>query len=221
MSALADFRAQIRLALMDAAAGIWDDDSLDQALRQALEHYAIHLPLEAVTAFELPGAGREIDLSAISGLRCVWQVYWPFDDSRETWPPNRARGFSLYFDDGSPVLFLNQVDGSQPQAGEVVKIWYAAQHSIQDLDGASATTPPAGHQQLLVDGAAGLAAMARSLDLVETAGADLYGAGLLGTWASRKLKVFYEKVRELAAGRSRGGQAFGYGEGWKLDRWDV
>jgi hypothetical protein len=70
-----------------------------------------------------------------------------------------------------------------------------------------------------VGGAAGQAAMSRALDLIEIAGADLYGTGLMGAWAQRKLNAFTTQLSAL--GRARARMSKPYGAGWKLDKWDV
>ena len=63
-------------------------------------------------------------------------VWWPYDSDAvsETWPPNKVRGFRLWWDDLQAVLFLEIEDSSQPKTDEEVRIWYAKRQVIQDLD---------------------------------------------------------------------------------------
>jgi hypothetical protein len=61
--------------------------------------------------------------------------------------------------------------------------------------------------------------MARGVDLIEVASADLYGAGLLLTWAQRKLKEFRDALDKIKRSRARAGLPFG--SGWGLDKWDT
>ncbi len=139
--------------------------------------YNLHLPLELETVLILPGDGREIALNTLTGLSKVTNVWWPYDSTTEVWPPNRVRGFRVYWDDARPVLFLDRFDGDQPQTDDELRIWYTGMQTIQDLDSATTTTIPDEHYSLLCTGAAGHAAMSRAVDLIETSGADLYGTG--------------------------------------------
>ena len=103
----------------------------------------------------LPGDGREIALSDLTGLTEVTQVWWPydFDAASETWPPNKVKGWRLWWDDAQVVLFLDIIDGSQPQTDEEVRIWYVIPHTIQDVDSADSTTIQDAHITKIVEGA--------------------------------------------------------------------
>jgi len=151
-------------------------------------------------------------------LITVQDVWWPYDASAEVWPPNRVRGFHIFWDDARPVLFLDRYDGDQPQAGEEIRLWYSTYHTIQDLASASATTIPTQHESLIVTGAAAHAAISRTLDLIETAGSDLYAVGLIGSWAARKMREFRDQLQKLSTANARAGAPFA--AGWKLDKWD-
>ncbi len=218
MTTIADFRTRIRALLVDAAGAIFSDAIVDEALRQALDEYNEALPLGKETVIDLPGDGREIALNGLDGLRQVMEVYWPFDSLSEPWPPNRARGFHVYWDDSQPVLYLDNVEGDEPQLDDELRLWYTTSHTIDGLDGASITTLPGEHCSLIASGAAGHAALARGVDLIEVTSADLYGTGLLLVWAQRKLKDFRDALEKIKRAHARAGLP--YGAGWKLDKWD-
>jgi hypothetical protein len=218
MTALAEFRTRIRALLVDTAGTLFTDAIVDEGLKQALSEYNEALPLEMETVIDLPGDGREIALNGLSGLTRVLDVYWPFDSTSEPWPPNRVKGFTIYWDDTQPVLYLNNVEGDEPQLDDELRLWYTASHTIDGLETATETTIPGEHETLLVSGAAGHAAMARGVDLIEVASADLYGTGLLLTWAQRKLKEFRDALEKIKRSRARAGLP--YGSGWRLDKWD-
>lgn len=218
MSTLAQLRERAGMLLMDAGSEIWSTELLDEALRQALAQYSLVRPVEAETVLTLEAAGREIDLSGIAGLMGVFDAWWPYDDQAERWPPNRLRGWRLNWNGGSAKLFLDLRDGAQPQAGDKVRLWYTAAHTIEDLDQAEATTLPPEHESLIVTGAAGQAGMSRVADLVETADVDMYSVSLLGTWARSKQREFGGELDLLRRRQARAGTS--YGEGWRLDRWD-
>jgi len=218
MTALAGIRDRVEQLLLDTANAIFTTGVIDEGIRQALDEYNFVNPLKLETSITLAAAGREISLSTLTNLLRVEEVWWPWVSTVETWPPNRVRGFRVYWDDGVPYLFLDIEEGDQPQSGEKVRVWYTARHSIQDLDSAAATTLPLEHESRIVIGAAGHAAMSRALDLVEIAGTDLYQVGLLGSWGVRKLKEYTNWLKDLQRSQARSGPA--WGKGWALDKWD-
>lgn len=218
MSTLAQLRDRVEVVLVDSGNLIWSTDAIDEGIRQALEEYSRTLPLLKSDTLTLGAAGREIDLSSLTGLLDVTRVYWPYDASAETWPPNRVKGWRLTLLDGdTPTLELTGWDQAQPQAGDVVRLWYTAMQTIDGLDSADASTVRQDHESLLVVGAAGKCALFRAADLIEIAGTDLYQVGLLNSWGKNKLKEFMytlEMIRSREAVRG-----VPWVSGWPLDKW--
>ena len=136
----------------------------------------------------------------------------------DTWPPNKVRGFRLWWDDAQPVLFLDIIGSDQPEQDDELRIWYARRQTIQDLDSAAVTTVMADHESSLVKGAAAHCALSRTVDLIEVAGADLYAIGLLGTWGRAKEREWYTFLESLRKKSARRGLP--WGQGWPLDKWD-
>ena len=220
MATLSQLRDRVEALLMDTANAIWDTGTIDEALRQCLDEYNAVFPLTMETVIVLPGDGREIALSVLAGLIEVLEVWWPYDSdaTTETWPPNKARGFRLWWDDAQPVLFLEITGGGQPQQDDEMRIWYAKRQAIQDLDAAAVTTVMSDHESSLVKGAAAHCALSRTVDLIEVAGADLYAIGLLGTWGRAKEREWYTFLETLRKKSARRGVP--WGQGWRLDKWD-
>src|SRR5262245_45949734 len=108
-STLAQMEAKVSALLMDPTNTAFTTAVVDGALRLALDEYSRVAPRAMETVIVLPGDGREIALSGITDLIQVTEVWWPYDSSAstETWPPNRVQGFRLWWDDASPVLFLD------------------------------------------------------------------------------------------------------------------
>lgn len=209
---------------MDPANAIFSTAVLDAALRQALADYTQANPLAAETVLTLPGDGREIALDSLTSLLAVTEVWFPYDSTAdEIFPPLRPRGFRLLWDDSSPILFLNAADGAQPQSGDEIRILYTKPHTIQNLDSASATTPHAAHEPMLVRGAAGLAMLGRAADLNETALNMAVSTPNYAALANRFLNQsdfgFYPWLYILRSGAQVRGEPFGYG--WTLDRFDT
>ncbi len=217
---LAELRARALQILSDTGSAIYTADLVDECLRHALADYSAVLPQELETVVTLVGDGREVDLSALTGLLGVTQVYWPWDSlaTEETWPPNQVRGWRLVWDDASPILHFTQLDGDQPQADDEVRIWYAAKQTINGLDGETATTVRLDHETLIVLGGAAYAALARAQALIETAGVDLYQVGLLGSWGQKMMSEFRARLAALRGAEARRGPT--WVEGWSIDKWD-
>ena len=196
-----------------------------EALRQALHEYSEAVPLAMETVLTLPGTGHEIALNGVTGLLSVVDVWWPYDSvaASETWPPNRVEGWTLWWDDAQPVLFLNADNQGQPQSADELRLWYTKPHTIQDLDSAATTTVAAEHESLLVLGAMGFACVARSVNRSETGGQQTSATSNLGTLGARYLRQFRVRLARLrmghVAGSVRGQRPFG-GAGWAMDQWD-
>src|SRR5262249_40638212 len=106
MSTLAQLEARVAARLVDGSNAVYSTATLDEALRTALADYSAAFPAAAETYLTLPGDGREVALSSLTGLMAVLDVWWPFDPDSEAWPPNQVAGFRVWWDDGQPVLFL-------------------------------------------------------------------------------------------------------------------
>ncbi len=222
-STLAQLEARVANLLYDATNAVFSTATIDEGLRQALERYSDAAPLTRETVITLPGDGREIALNGIADLLQVTEVWWPYATTgAEVWPPNRVKGFRLWWDDAQPVLFLTDILGDQPQSGDSLRIWYTKPHTIQNLDSASVTTLPAPHETLLVRGAAGYACLARSVDLNETslnmAVSTPNYAALAEIYLNDVASGFLTICDQLRAQSQVRGEPFG--GGWQLDKWD-
>jgi hypothetical protein len=204
--------------LADAAGLVFSAGALDEALRAALADYSQAAPHTLEAVLTLAAAGREIDLSALVGLLGVTDVWWPFSEAAEIWPPNQVRGWRHWVAAGAPKLLLSPLDGAQPQAGDQVRIWYTATHTVQDLDGAAATTVPASHETGLVRGAAGYAAASHDLDQAGGIHLDPDENKTLRAWSELRLAEFRAWLGRVRAATRPAGPP--YGPGWALDAFD-
>lgn len=220
MSTLAQLRDRVEVILSDTSNAIYSTGLIDECIRQCLHEYRQASPQESETVITLPGDGHEITLNSISGLLSVTDVYWPYDSTAsEVWPPNRVKGFQLFWDNGLPLLILTNYEGSQPQQDDEVRVWYTLPHTIDGLDSGAGTTIPASHESALCNGAAGKAAQARIHDLAEVSGSDGYMMALIGTWSQTLLTNWLSFLDTLRAQSSRSGLPFSK-SGWKMDQWD-
>jgi hypothetical protein len=218
MSDLATLRGLVERKLWDETNAVWSDDVIDQAIWEALDEYSRMLPLAAEEVLTLAAAGRSIDVSSITGLLSVTRVYWPYDSSEEIWPPNQVKGFRLDWVAGDPYLVLTAYDGTEPQTGDEVKVWYTCRQTIEDLDLATGTTVPALHESLIVLGAAGYAVQGRGLDLLRISEIDPDLVTKYEKWAEGWLQEFRAKLEQLRGESARAGES--WGTGWELDKWE-
>lgn len=219
---LAQYQSRIAAYLMDASNAIWPTATLDECLQLALDDYSDANPGGAETVVTVSVTGREVALDGVTGFLQASDVWWPYSSTgSEKWPPNRVKGFRVYWDDDQPVLFLESIDGGQPQSGDELRLWYSKARTVQDLGGAAATTVQALHESWLVMGAAGYAAFARATDLAETAGVSSVSTPNLAALGSRWLRTFRRNLGALRGQSNPGGpsQPVFSGE-WKLDKWD-
>lgn len=222
MSTLAQLQARVAARLVDAANSVFSTATLDEALRSALSDYTAAAPLTAETVITLPGAGREIALNNVTGLSGVTDVWWPYDTAAavadEVWPPNRVRGFRVWWDDAQPVLFLESFEGAQPQPDDELRLWYTRPHTIQNLDSAAVTTLPAHHESALVTGAAGYAALSENVDQIGALHLDPTESAELRRWGSARLAEFQHFLATVRAAAPAPGPAFA--AGWRMDRYE-
>ena len=218
-STLAQLEARVAARLGDPTNAIYSLATLDEALRSALAEYNAVLPLSAETVITLPGAGREIALSGVAGLLTVSAVWWPYDSAgSEAWPPAEPPGFRVWWDDAQPVLALTSKTGSQPQAGDELRLWYTKLHTIQNLDSGAATTLFGPHESGLVTGAAGYAALAQAVSQIGTVRLDQREVPDLNKWGAERLAEYRAWLTTLKASAPSLGEP--YGAGWRMDKWE-
>ena len=220
MSTLAQIRTRLQVLLMDTGAGIWDTTTLDEGIRRALDQYSQVLPLDVESVLTLPGDGWEIALNSYSGLLGVIRVHWPYDTTLtpENQYTNKVKRWRLWWDDAQPVLELNTEANEEPELDDELRLWYYKRHTIDGLDSAAVTTIPTRHETGIIVGAAAAAALSRAVDLVETAGTDMFQIVLLGTWARGKEREFARFLENVSKESTQSGPPFE--NGWAVDKWD-
>lgn len=219
MSTLAQLAARTAQLLLDTGAAVFPTALLSETINHALDDYSEANPLVRETIISAPAAGREIALSALTGITDVIDIWWPYHStSAEEWPPPRVPGFELWWDDGQPVLVLTQADGDQPQTDDEIRVWYTHGHTIQNLNGEAATTLPPHHESLIVRGAAGYALNARAIDLAEDNTLGTSATPNYSTMADLWLTEFRQRLTEIRTRSAARRQP--YPTGYRADKWD-
>ena len=184
---LATLRDRVEAILQDTTNTKWDTDGIDEAIRQALHAYTLHLPHRGITTIDLTADGREIDISGIAYAN-IERIWWDYDSSAPGHPP-KWRDFEVWADD---TLFVN--DPQEPQDGDTVRIWYTTDHTLNGLDAATETTFPDRHASVLALGASAFAASSRRVTILEELGANTWAPRNLREWAEAQLQRFYAQL---------------------------
>ena len=211
MTTLTIIRDRVELTLQDSGNAIWTTNQLDEAIMRAIEEYSTIDPYETNTSLTLAAAGREVDISSVTGRIRITRAWWPYTSTDPEYPPNWCT-----FEEWNDVLFLDT--GSEPASGDKVRVWYTTIHTLNGLAAATATTLPTTAHQAIIIGAAGFAAQQRAMELAETLNVDRDVVKKLAAWGAEHLGHFSalldRRRAQLAA------QAAGIAQAPRLDRWD-
>jgi len=208
---LTTLRDRLEQTLQDTGNTKWTTTNLDEAIRQALAVYSEYLPYRAVTTLTLTVAGRELDISTIT-YNTIERVWWDYDSTNPDHPPH-WRTFETWPGD---ILFVNDPD--EPAIGDKVRIWHTTDHTLTDLDAATATTLPTRHESLLVQGASGFAAAARRITILEQVNLNVWAPRNLREWAELHLTAFYDALQDIATREAALNS--GTAPAAAIDRWD-
>lgn len=225
MTSLGTLTTRARQALGDADGSRYSSELLTEAVRQALSEYSRAYPQVRTAELVLTTAGREQDLSMLEGLLGVLQVIYPYQPPFGGAPRPAASGqaahhnYYHYWLAGAARLHLE--GGRMPQAGDQMRVDYAAYHQLEGLDGETSSSVRPDHTALLVIGVAGHAAMMRSARITEAHGSRSADSKALWLLGKGKLEEFRSRLRELRKETAPPGAHAGWhGSGWRLDRWD-
>ncbi len=133
MTNLAGYRTDLHALLATVVdSSSWPNALLDQALRLGLADTDAQLVYEE--SFTVSAGGYHQDMSAVPGLRAVLALAYP-------WQEGSVFGLRL-----TPWRWVGPrqvvLVHAAPQNGETIRIRFAKNHTIADLDGAAATTVP-------------------------------------------------------------------------------
>ena len=214
MANLAAYRTRIINSLNDTTTK-YANDVLDEALRKILSEYTRAFPNILTQEITVSTAGRSQSLAACDTLINIVQLVHPYNASLADPFAYEREDYTIVWQNGTPIAYLTGRD--IPQAGEIIFVKYAGKHTIEDLDSAAATTVRDDHEDLLVVGAAGQAAMMRASGLNEAWGVKSGEMGQLMTWGSNQYNRFTAFLAEIRTEQTLNIFPETY---WKLDEWD-
>ena len=207
-----DLRDRVEDMVKDAANADWSTSELDNAIRIALHELSVSLPSRAVTTVDAVDGQYEYDLSSISGLIEVVEVWYPYLSTDDTYKKPHPAKWRMLADN---TLYLD-VD-TDPDATYDLRIFYDQLQTLNGLDGATATTLNEPEKSALLFGAAGYAVLALARDKID---AITFGPAPedLRKWAWARIMEFRQRVQTLAEVQDAGEDSrIGW---WSADKWD-
>lgn len=213
MANLQSYRSRVVNSLDDATLK-YSNDILDEALRKVLNEYTRAFPNVASSTLAVSAAGRLQPLAGCHNLITVIAVVHPYSAALGDSCSERE-DYLLTWRGGSPHLFF--FDGQAPQVGDGLLVEYAANQTIENLDSAANTSVRDDHEDLLVVGAAGQAAMMRASGLTERWGHRPNETSALMLWGQAQYRRFIDFLAEVRVEQPL--DIFPR-RSWKLDLWD-
>lgn len=217
MTTLPEILTRVSTLLMDSAHLIWPDATLSESVRQALEEYNLTAPLIVENSILLEDCGPEVSLASLPGLREILDLFYPWQPGLATdkQPPNQVKGWHTWFSSAEPIVTVRS--SARLINGQYLRIIYLASHTIEGLDGASATTIPQETIGLLVRGAAGFAALSRAVDKIEirSYGSRRTEPDMLARWGSAQAAEFRAGLAAL-----RNSLPYFPAPRWQMDAWE-
>ncbi len=214
MTNLDTLKTRLLEALGDPDGTRYNAEQLEEALRLALEEYSRALPQvrEIRLTVTTPGSSQEID--GVERLLGVIEAAYPYDPAEQD--PTPCDAWYAYTKDGSHWLLFGR---AAPRAGELIWLRCACGHSLAGLDAAALTSLPVGDTGLLLEGAAGHAALMRAAGIAQT-----YGKRNPQDESVTLGRMRLESFRRRLEGRKDQGLpgllARPWISGWALDGWD-
>lgn len=197
MSTLTELIDRVEIELRDTTNQVWSTDDLTAAIRRALHELSHFLPRRIPTTLSTTEGERSYSLATLTDLVAVYDIIYPYDADDPTWPPPRPRWRSDTDDQ-----FTLLIDDA-PEAGtDNILIRYTALHTIEGLDSADTTTLDAQEEELLVIGAASVAAQQEHLATIGKVTVSERTPAQWKAWGEARYRYFQESVQRLARARS-------------------
>ncbi len=181
---LNDMRTIVRRDLHDEDANNyrWTNDELDRHIAHAMKDYSEALPYEEKAIKATTSGSREIDIASLNDRIMIEAVEYPIGNF-----PRRYQRFALW---GDIITLL----GDETPDGSNACIYYGKLHTLST----STSTIPTRHEDLIIAGACGYAALEWAVYAVNRVnlGGNTTAAELLN-WGREKLDFFHQELKRL------------------------
>lgn len=209
---LTSLRDRVEVILADATNAIWVESALAEAIQRALDHYTKERPHHNIALIDITSAGYEVDLSSLTNILKVTEVWCDFTPTDPEDPPNQ-RSFEYWAD--AKIL---RVKSYKPQLGDVMRVFYTKPHTLNGLNAETVTTIPPDDESTIALGAAAYAATSRAVDLTEQVTLDRTTAAQIRAWGLAAMQQFTSSVKRVATRKALEQSAII--EQSALDRWE-
>jgi len=210
VTTLANIRDRVEADLMDSGNATWSTAELDAHIRRALIRYSQVNPQTIAADLSSSADTREYSLATLTGLKWIYDVWFPYNDADPEYPPNRPQWDTPY----DAYLYLQVVDAPSGAATEKIRVFYTKFHELKDLDGATTTSLDPEGEQLIVIGAAAYAAEQLAQARLAAVNASEHAPLRWMQWASDRLQRFEDA---LAVIQARANQALDPRVNWSAD----
>ena len=181
---LTEMRTIVRRDLHDEDEGNyrWTNDELDRHIAHAVKDFSEAIPYEQKSTKATTSGSRELDISTITDRIMVEAVEYPVDKF-----PKRYQRFSLWAD-------ILTILGDEVPDGSNAYIYYGKLHTLD----ANGSTIPAKHEELVVTGACGYAAVEWAIYAINrvNVGGGTSPREFLA-WGREKLDYFKVELKRL------------------------
>jgi hypothetical protein len=212
MQTIESIKNRVRQILDDAAGARFSDTLLENAIRQALARLDERLPLLRTLDQQISTAGRDVTLTGMDHPLYLIEV---------TIVPTSAggcvqalkTGYSYTLQGAAGSLHFN--DATFLNAGETLRVTYAAQNTLSGLDDATTTAVPEAAATALETGSASFACLLRAANLAEA-----YGARTGESARLVEQSRLWQELSDESLNKFKNYQPFDYPCGFSLDQWD-
>jgi hypothetical protein len=191
LSTLATLRDRVEADLRDTSNSEWTTGEIDAHIRTALRRFSLVSPQQLDTTMDAVDDQREYDFSSTSNVIEVFDVWYPYDSSDPDHPPNRPHWY-LVKDDH---IYLDSDDA--PDDTYDLRIFYTAEHTIEDLDSATATTLSLQGENAVVLGATAYAAQQLAQDVINSVTVSQWTPRQIHEWAMSRMKAFNSVLDDI------------------------
>jgi hypothetical protein len=212
MQTIESIKNRVRQILDDAAGARFSDNLLENAIRQALARLDEKLPLLRTLDQQISTAGREVTLTGMDHPLYLVEVTI-MSTSAGGCGQEIKKGYSYTLQGDSGSLHFN--DTTFLNAGETLRVTYAAQNTLSGLDGSTTTSAPEAAGTALETGSASFACLLRAASLAEA-----YGARTGESARLVEQSRLWQELSDESLTKLKNFQAFDYPSGFSLDQWD-
>jgi hypothetical protein len=212
MTILANLRTSVLARLGDFVGVRFTGPVIDSSISQALAEFSAYLPQIRSYTHTVVSAGRKQSIAAITEYQYVLEVWYPVTLESD----GERQAFYSHYNGAYLVLDFPTIN---PAIDQVLIIRYTQAHTIEGLDQALVTTVSPAFYSLLVQGAAGLAAISRSSMVTEAPNKRVSDTLNIKAWGRTQHDQFLAALLSYKLALDTGSRMFPP-SGFALDNYD-